>query len=68
MILKSLKLKNIRSYEDMELEFPSGTVLLSGDIGSEKQPFCLTSLRSFGLQPGKKENSILRQGTEDAYV
>lgn len=36
MILKSLKLRNIRSYVNEQLSFPSGSVLLAGDIGSGK--------------------------------
>ena len=36
MILKKLKLHNIRSYKQDEISFPEGIVLLSGDIGAGK--------------------------------
>ena len=36
MILKSLKLENIRSYLSEKIDFPEGSLLLSGDIGSGK--------------------------------
>ena len=36
MILKSLKLRNIRSYENQEINFPTGSTLLAGDIGTGK--------------------------------
>ncbi|MBT3406326.1 SMC family ATPase [Candidatus Woesearchaeota archaeon] len=36
MILKSLKLENIRSYLCEKIDFPEGSLLLSGDIGSGK--------------------------------
>ena len=36
MLIKRLKLRNIRSYVDEEITFPEGSVLLSGDIGSGK--------------------------------
>jgi len=36
MILKSIKLENIRSYLSQHIEFPEGSLLLSGDIGSGK--------------------------------
>jgi len=69
MIFKSLKLKNIRSYENLEIEFPKGSVLLSGDIGSGKTSILLgLQFALFGLQPGQKGASILRQGEDNAYV
>ena len=33
MILKSIKLNNIRSYLNQKIDFPTGSLLLSGDIG-----------------------------------
>lgn len=67
MILKKLKLKNIRSYKDLEIEFPLGATLLSGDIGAGKTSILLgLQFALFGLQPGQKGSSILRQGEEFA--
>jgi len=69
MIIKKLKLKNIRSYKEFEIEFPLGSTLLSGDIGSGKTSILLAlQFALFGLQPGQKGNSILRQGEDNAEV
>ncbi len=69
MIFKSLKLENIRSYESLTIEFPKGSVLLTGDIGSGKTSILLgLQFALFGLQPGQKGSSILRQGEDSAYV
>ena len=63
MILKKIKLNNIRSYKDVEIDFPSGSTLLSGDIGSGKTSVLLgIEFALFGLQPGQRGNSILRNG------
>ncbi|MFH1291268.1 MAG: AAA family ATPase [archaeon] len=69
MIFKKLHLQNIRSYEDLKIEFPQGSVLLAGDIGSGKTSILLgLQFALFGLQPGQKGASILRNGTENAYA
>jgi len=41
MKLKKITLDNIRSYEHVELEFPEGSTLLSGDIGAGKTSILL---------------------------
>lgn len=67
MIFKKLILKNIRSYNNLEIEFPEGTTLLSGDIGAGKTSILLgLQFALFGLQPGQKGTSILRNGEEIA--
>ena len=69
MLFKKLKLKNIRSYTDLEITFPQGSILLSGDIGAGKTSVLLgLQFALFGLQPGQKGNSILRQGETNAYA
>ena len=69
MLFKKLRLKNIRSYKDFEIEFPKGSVLLAGDIGSGKTSILLAlQFALFGLQPGQKGASILRQGADNASV
>ncbi len=61
MKLKKIKLKNIRSYEEQEIEFPDGSLLLSGDIGSGKTSILLAiEYALFGLQPGQKGSALLR--------
>jgi len=69
MIIKKLQIKNIRSYRELEIEFPVGTILLSGDIGAGKTSILLAlQFALFGLQPGQKGASLLRQGEENASV
>ena len=63
MKIKKIILENIRSYEHQEIIFPEGSVLLSGDIGSGKTSVLLgIEFALFGLQPGQKGSSILRNG------
>ncbi len=67
MIIKKLQMKNIRSYESFEIDFPEGATLLSGDIGAGKTSILLgLQFALFGLQPGQKGSSILRQGEDIA--
>lgn len=69
MLIKKLTLENIRSYKNLEIEFPKGSVLLSGDIGSGKTSILLgLQFALFGLQPGQKGSSILKQGKDNAYT
>ncbi len=70
MIIKKIKLKNIRSYTDGEIKFPEGVILLSGDIGAGKSTvllaieFCL-----FGIVRGELSgSSLLRNGCNDGFV
>ena len=54
MIINKIKLENIRSYLNQEIELPEGSVLLSGDIGSGKSTILLaTEFALFGLEKGK---------------
>ena len=63
MKIKKIILDNIRSYEHQEITFPDGSLLLSGDIGSGKTSILLgIEFALFGLQPGQKGSSILRNG------
>ena len=66
MILKKIVLDNIRSYQHAEVSFPEGSTLLSGDIGSGKTSVLLgIEFALFGLQPGQRGTSILRNGTNE---
>ena len=69
MIIKKLTIKNIRSYKDGVVEFPEGSTLLLGDIGSGKTSVLLAvEFALFGLQPGQKGNSLLRNNENEASV
>ena len=69
MIIKKIKIKNIRSYREAEVEFPLGAVLLAGDIGSGKTTILLAiEYALFGLQPGQRGSSILTNGEEYGEV
>ncbi len=69
MKLKKIILKNIRSYRDESIEFPPGSTLLSGDIGSGKTSILLAiEFALFGLQPGQKGSSLLRSDSSEGEV
>ncbi|UCE29063.1 MAG: SMC family ATPase [Candidatus Bathyarchaeota archaeon] len=68
MIIKSLKLENIRSYEKAAVDFPPGTILFEGDVGSGKSTILLAiefALFGLGDQLGA---SLLRAGTKEGSV
>lgn len=68
MILKSLKLHNIRSYKDLEIEFPLGTTLFEGEVGSGKSTILLAiEFALFGLG-SQKGASLLRIGEKTGSV
>lgn len=61
MIIKKIIVDNIRSFEHEEIEFKEGSTLLAGDIGSGKTSILLAiEFGLFGLQPGQRGSSILR--------
>lgn len=65
MKIKKIQLKNIRSYEDIEISFPEGSLLLSGDIGSGKSSILLAiEYALFGLQPGQTGFALLRNNSQ----
>jgi exonuclease SbcC len=70
MIIRSLELKNIRSYLDDTISFPEGSVLLSGDIGSGKTTILLAiEFAIFGIIKGTVSGStLLRHGKKEGYV
>ncbi len=70
MLLQSITLKNIRSYVDQKIAFPSGTVLLAGDIGSGKSTILLAiEFALFGLLRGDVDGaSLLRNGAREGIV
>ncbi|MEK6927813.1 MAG: SMC family ATPase [Nanoarchaeota archaeon] len=69
MKLKSIYLKNIRSYEEQKIVFPEGAVLLSGNVGSGKTTILLAlEYALFGLQAGQRGASLLRHNASEAEV
>ena len=69
MKLKRLMLRNIRSYKNEEIIFPEGSILLIGDIGSGKTTILLAiEYALFGLQPGQRGSSLLRNNTNNGSV
>jgi len=64
MILKSLEMENIRSYEEQKVTFPLGTTLFEGDIGSGKSTILnAIEFALFGLG-SQRGGSLLRLGTK----
>jgi len=70
MLLKSIKLQNIRSYLDQKIDFPTGSLLLSGDIGSGKSTILLAiEFALFGSKPSElPASSLLRHGKNEGSV
>lgn len=68
MILESLILDKIRSYDHEEIEFPKGISLFEGDIGSGKSTVLMAiEFALFGLGSQKAE-SLLSKKSQDGYV
>ena len=69
MKLKKITLTNIRSYLYQEIGFLEGSTLLAGDIGSGKTSVLLgIEFALFGLQPGQRGSSLLRNGEDKGGV
>src|SRR3989344_6986913 len=70
MLLKQLVLHNIRSYVHQVIDFPQGSVLLQGDIGSGKSTVLLAiAFALFGADTDHLSGqSILRSGKNDGFV
>ncbi len=69
MIIKYVKLENIRSYLNQTINFPHGSVLLSGDIGSGKSTILLAiEFALFGIMRSLSGNSLLRNGKNKGSV
>ena len=70
MLLKSIKLENIRSYISEKIVFPTGSVLLAGDIGSGKSSILQAiEFAFFGFKKGDLEGiHLLRKGESQAEV
>ncbi len=68
MILKSITLQNIRSYEEQKIEFPTGILLFEGDVGSGKSTILMAiEFALFGLG-SQRGNSLLKLGKDKGFV
>src|SRR3989338_1324761 len=70
MLIKSIKLENIRSYLNQSIEFPDGSLLLSGDIGSGKSTvLAAIEFALFGIKRGELSGAaLLRNGKKQGSV
>jgi exonuclease SbcC len=68
MIVKKLKLENIRSYKETVIDFPLGRTLFEGDIGCGKSTILMSiEFALFGLG-SEKGGSLLRAGEKSGSV
>jgi exonuclease SbcC len=68
VILRSLRLKNIRSYAEQTVSFPMGTTLFEGDIGSGKSTILMAiEFGLFGLG-SEKGGALLKAGAKKGLV
>ncbi len=69
MIIRRIKLHNIRSYADADIEFPKGTILFEGDIGSGKSTILMAiEFALFGTSEREFYGKLLRKGTSKGWV
>lgn len=70
MIIHSLTLQNIRSYQEQTVEFSEGITLLAGDIGSGKSSILLAiEFALFGIRRGDiSGDGLLRHGEAQGSV
>ncbi|MBN2880457.1 SMC family ATPase [Candidatus Woesearchaeota archaeon] len=70
MLIKSLSLKNVRSYQDTTIDFTRGSTLISGDIGSGKSTILLAiEFALFGLiKDNITPTSLLRRGEKSCEI
>ncbi len=70
MLLRRLSLRNVRSYEELDLAFEEGITLLSGDIGSGKSSVLQAiEFSLFGTQRAALDGeSLLRHGADEGIV
>src|SRR3989344_6131856 len=70
MIINKIKLENIRSYTNNEINLSEGSTLLAGDIGTGKSSILLAiDFDLFGLRKGNLSGaSLLRNGMDKGTV
>ncbi len=69
MLIKKIRLRNIRSYNEEEINFPEGSILLSGNIGSGKSTILLAvDFALFGISRDLPGTALLRNGENEGFV
>ncbi len=69
MIIRRLRLNNIRSYVNESVDFPDGTILFEGDVGSGKTTILISiEFALFGLSSDLKGEHLLRAGCQRGSV
>lgn len=70
MLLRRLKIRNVRSYKEEEIFFPTGSVLLAGEIGAGKSTLLLAiEFALFGLRKMQLSGrALLRHGVKEGFV
>jgi len=69
MILNSIELENIRSYEKEKIDFPRGITLFEGDIGSGKSTVLMgIEFALFGLGSQKPESLLSKKASEGSVI
>jgi len=69
MLIKWIRLRNIRSYLSEEIHFPEGSTLLSGDIGAGKSTILLAiEFALFGFSTDVSGETLLRNGKPSGSV
>ena len=70
MLITKVRLKNIRSYLNADIDIPEGSTLLSGDIGSGKSTILLAfEFALFGVKrKDLSASSLLRHGKNEGSV
>src|SRR3989304_9440974 len=68
MIIKKLKMRNIRSYNNISVEIPLGKTVFEGDVGSGKSTILMAiEFALFGLG-SEKGAALLRAGVSKGAV
>ena len=67
MILNSIMIENIRSYNEEVIDFPRGITLFEGDIGSGKSTILMgIEFALFGLGSEKAEALLAKKAEQGA--
>lgn len=69
MLIRKIKLNNIRSYKEHEITLSEGSTLLSGNIGSGKSSiFLAIDFALFGISRDLPGTALLRNGEKEGSV